>query len=129
MWQISWKILVSFGLAQVQSLKTIYLAYQSRIFENSTKISKFSKISEFPAFLGFHCEQWSQFKKKKTETKENWQFGWILDCHIGVSFLRLLIMFFSEKNFFRLVRYYFPAFPAFPSNRIGRLSEGLLNRE
>ena len=29
MWQISWKIVVHFGIGQVQSLKIIYLAYQA----------------------------------------------------------------------------------------------------
>lgn len=58
-------------------------------------------------FSEFGPELQSQFEK--TKTMENFQYGWILICLIGVSFLRLLIMFSAEKSFLSLVLYYFLA--------------------
>ena len=50
MWQISWKILVSFGLGRVQSLKIIYLAYQVESESLTGKIQSFERFKNFQHF-------------------------------------------------------------------------------
>ena len=79
------------------------MSYLGKVFENLTNSLIFSKIKKFPVFPGFHSEQ-------------SFQLGSILTCFIGECFLKLLIIFFVWKNFFR---YHFPSFPAFPSNQPG----------
>ena len=56
MWQISWKILVSFGLGRVQSLKIIYLAYQ---VESESLIGKIQSFERFKNFQHFWFLLWS----------------------------------------------------------------------
>ena len=90
------------------------MSYLGQVFESlANKNSKFSKIPKFLALPGFRSELKSQ--NEKTEKTENCQFGWMLSYFVAVCFLKLLILFFVWKSFFRLVLVYFPAFLAFPA--------------
>ena len=50
MWQISWKILVYFGLGRVQNLKIIYLVYQVESESLTGKIQSFERFKNFRHF-------------------------------------------------------------------------------
>ena len=98
MWQISWKILVSFGLGRVQSLKIIYLAYQ---VESESLIGKIQSFERFKNFQHFWFLLWS-IEPIRKDGNDGKLTIWLNYFLIGVSFLRLLmlIMFFAENNFF-----------------------------
>ena len=123
-WRNSLGKIVFGGFCGIQILKVTYMSYLGKVFESFTnpsqakfKVFKDSKISGVSRFLFWATEPiWNM------QTTEDCQFGWMVNCFITVCFFKLLIMFFVWKSFFSLFLYYFPAFPAFPSNWLGLAS-------
>ena len=69
MWQISWKILVYFGIGQVHGLKLIYMAYQVeslRAWQSKFKVLKDLKTYSFWAIVLIQKDG------------DDGKFGWIL---------------------------------------------------
>ena len=79
-----------------------------RGWQTKFKVSVDLKISCVSRF-----QFWAIEPNEKTEMMESCQFGWMLSYFIAVCFLKLLVMFFVWKSFFRLVLYYFSAFLVF----------------
>ena len=78
MWKISWKILLYFGLGQVQSLKIISLAHQIeslRAWQVKFKVLKDLKISNISGFLLCAIEPiWKDRNDGKLNVVEFWTF-------------------------------------------------------
>ena len=78
MWKISWKILLYFGLGQVQSLKIISLAHQTeslRAWQVKFKVLKDLKMSNISGFLLWAIEPISKDRNNgKLNMVESWTF-------------------------------------------------------